>query len=254
VRRVVNGKASASQGEHPGPRPAGGVSPQVESLLHRALVQVAVMPATGIRRRERMKNPMLRVRTPGITKSRTIIRLGRSIAAHFRLPVALKAITSVVATVSVLGLPMASVSASAAHVGANTHAGTLEHDPSCPSADRQLLSGAQGAEVNRWEAHDLGESRARACLRLFVDPRLELDASYRPVRFCHASLADPARQRVNGRSHLHFPPLGHRPRRTGERTCGKGERTTRHSKSDELRSGPEDCLLGRREGHHFGQS
>jgi len=55
----------------------------------------------------------------------------------------------------------------------------------------------------------------------FVDPRLELDASYRPVRFCHASLADPARQRVNGRSHLHFPPLGHRPRRTGERTCGK---------------------------------
>jgi len=50
-----------------------------------------------------MKNPMLRVRTPGITKSRTIIRLGRSIAAHFRLPVALKAITSVVATVSVLG-------------------------------------------------------------------------------------------------------------------------------------------------------
>ena len=54
-----------------------------------------------------MKNPMLRVRTPGITKSRTIIRLGRSIAAHFRLPVALKAITSVVATVSVLGLPMA---------------------------------------------------------------------------------------------------------------------------------------------------
>ena len=67
-----------------------------------------------------MKNPMLRVRTPGITKSRTIIRLGRSIAAHFRLPVALKAITSVVATVSVLGLPMASVSASAAHVGAQT--------------------------------------------------------------------------------------------------------------------------------------